>query len=58
MRQALFQLGYFDVYHGVAPWNENPPDKELWIEAFRGKYEGGRTFRREDWDRLLGHCMV
>ncbi len=38
--------------------NENPRDREMWTEAFRGKFEGEKPFQREDWDQLLGHCMV
>ena len=29
LRQALFKLGYFDVYHGTSLVNENPRDCEL-----------------------------
>ena len=58
IRHALFELGYFDVYHGASPYNENPRDAEMWVEALKGKYEGGKPFERKDWDQLLGHCMV
>ena len=31
----------------------------MWIEAIEAKFEGkGKPFEREDWDQLLGHCMV
>ncbi|KAL9611063.1 MAG: hypothetical protein Q9167_004275 [Letrouitia subvulpina] len=29
----------------------------MWVEAMRGKFEGGRRFEKKDWDQLLGHCM-
>lgn len=31
----------------------------MWVDAFERKYEGkGKPFGREEWDQLLGHCMV
>jgi len=30
----------------------------MWLEALKGKYEGGKPFQRKDWDQLLGHCMA
>lgn len=59
MRAALIQLGYFDCYHMFSTMEENPKDADMWIEAFRSKFEGkGKAFGREEWDQLLGHCMV
>ena len=26
----------------------------MWIEAFGGKYKGGKECSRQDWDQLLG----
>jgi hypothetical protein len=58
LRAALFELGYFDVYHYSAMW-ENPKDTELWVEAYQAKFEGkGRPYGRKEWDALLGHCQV
>ncbi|KAJ5335918.1 uncharacterized protein N7506_003940 [Penicillium brevicompactum] len=34
---------------------QNPKDADMWTEAFRGKYHGGRPYERKDWDQLLGH---
>ena len=38
---------------------ENPRDAEMWIDAYRAKFEGvGKPFERPEWDQLLGHCMA
>lgn len=59
MRQALIDMGYSDCYHMASATQENPRDAEMWIDAFRAKFEGkGKPFTREDWDQLLGHCMA
>jgi hypothetical protein len=59
IRAALFDLGYADVYHMTSVLLQNPPDSKMWIEAYEAKFEGkGRPFTRDDWDQLLGHCMV
>lgn len=58
MREALFQLGYYDVYHGVAAVHENPRDCEMWLDAYHACKDGKGTFGRKEWDQLLGHCMV
>lgn len=58
MREALFQLGYYDVYHGVAAIHENPRDCEMWLDAYKACKDGQGTFGRKEWDQLLGHCMV
>ncbi len=58
MRKALLLLGYHDVYHMTSCMNENPRDHEMWADALDAKYYGKGTFSKEDWDQLLGHCMV
>lgn len=37
---------------------ENPPDGEMWCQAIDAKFYGKGHFGREEWDQLLGHCMV
>jgi hypothetical protein len=38
---------------------ENPKDAEMWVEAFDAKFEGkGKPWGREEFDQVLGHCMV
>jgi hypothetical protein len=38
---------------------ENPKDAKLWVEAFDAKFEGkGKPWGREEFDQVLGHCMV
>lgn len=59
MRTALIQLGFVDCYHMASVVHENPKDAEMWAEAFDAKYAGkGKPYGREEWDKLLGHCMV
>ncbi len=59
IRKALLQLGYSDTYHGYEAAAENPQDCELWLEAFRAKFDGeGKVFGREEFDQLLGHCQA
>ena len=62
LRHALFELGYFDVYHGTSFVNENPKDCDLWAEALRAKFENPdgkqKKWGREEFDQLLGHCMA
>ena len=58
MRAALKELGYLDTYHMDAVF-ENPPDLDMWQDAFAAKYHNkGKKFERKDWDKLLGHCQV
>ena len=58
MRKALKDLGYIDTYHMDSIF-ENPPDCDMWREAFAAKYHNkGKKFERQDWDKLLGHCQV
>jgi len=58
VKQALLDLGYSDVYHMTNILTQNPRDTEMWTRAFDAIYGGEGTFRREEWDQLLGHCMV
>ncbi|WPH03826.1 Hypothetical protein R9X50_00670900 [Acrodontium crateriforme] len=58
LRAALYELGYFDVYHMYAIMRENPKDVEMWADAFEAKYYGKGSFPREKWDALTGHCMA
>ena len=59
IRAALLELGYFDVYHIASLMTENLSDSEMWCEAIDAKYYGeGVPYGREQWDKLLGHCMV
>ena len=58
IRQALMQLGYSAVYHGIQFSNEDVHGAALWHDAVRRKFEGGPHLTVEDWDRLLGRCMV
>ena len=37
---------------------ENPPDALMWQDAFAAKYDNVGEFTKDDWDALLGHCMV
>ena len=38
---------------------ENPKDAEMWVDAFNAKFEGqGKLWGREEFDQVLGHCMV
>lgn len=31
----------------------------MWVDAYRAKFHGeGKPFEREEFDKLLGHCMV
>lgn len=58
MRTALEQLGFSDTYHMKSVY-ENPPDIELWRQAFLAKFKGqGKPFEKEQWDQLLGHCQA
>lgn len=58
MSAALKVLGYNDVYH-MSSCISNPPDSVVWRRAVRAKWFGqGKVFARENWDLLLGDCMV
>jgi len=59
MRRALIQLGYIETYHGFNPAFESPRDCEMWLDAFRAKYDRqGKPFGRAEFDKLLGHCQA
>ena len=59
LREALIELGYYDVYHYAAVLQVSPKDAEMWNEAFEGKFGSGKKqYAKEDWDKLVGHCMV
>ena len=59
LRAALLELGYFDVYHIASLMVENPSDSEMWCQAIDAKFYGkGKPYDKEQWDKLLGHCMV
>ena len=58
MKQALLDLGYSDVYHMNSILTQNIRDADLWVKAFDACYAGKGVWEKEDWDGLLGHCMV
>jgi len=59
IRAALYGLGYNDVYHYSSVIRENPRDSEMWLDAYKAKFEGvGKPYGREEFDKLLGHCQV
>lgn len=59
LRIALEQLGYTSTDHGFAATLENTRDCEMWLAALRAKFEGtGQSFRRSEFDQVLGHCQV
>jgi len=43
---VLKQLGYEGTCHYFSMLMENPPDSEMWVEAFEAKFEGKGTFGR------------
>jgi glycogen synthase len=51
-------LGYDKVYHMISVI-QNIPDTDLWNEATDAKFNGkGKPYTREDFDQILGDCMV
>lgn len=36
----------------------DPSDNDMWMDAIKGKYYGGKPFTKTEWDQLLGHCQV
>jgi len=36
----------------------DPSDNDMWMDALKGKYYGGKPFTKTEWDQLLGHCQV
>lgn len=55
MARAYEILGYPNPYHFSSVF-ANAKDCDMWMEAFRAKFDGVGTFGREQWDQLLGHC--
>ena len=57
MMKALQELGYDAVYHMKSvPMRK---DVDYWVAALEAKYEDkGPKWGREEWDHLLGDCMV
>ena len=58
MQRALEILGFGPCYHMRTCMNEFPRDNEMWMEAFRAKYDGIGDFGRTEWDQLLGQYSV
>ena len=58
MQAALAKLGYHDIYHMTSILTKNPRDVDMWVRAFDAIYGGKGTFRKAEWDSLLGHCMA
>jgi hypothetical protein len=58
LRQALFDLNIHDVYHFTSV-ADNPPDATIWLRALDKKVNNvGPSWKKKDWDALLGHCMA
>jgi hypothetical protein len=55
MCRAYEILGYPNPYHFSSLF-ANAKDCDMWMEAFRAKFDGVGSFEREQWDQLLGHC--
>lgn len=52
-------MGYNSTYHAGQVYKDNPRDADMWVEAYRAKFHGeGKPFGKEEFDQLLGHCMV
>ncbi|KAJ2897948.1 hypothetical protein MKZ38_004277 [Zalerion maritima] len=61
MRQALYTLGFHDVYH-MQTLIGDPSRADLWTKAVLAKYLPDTDlskpeFATEDWDQLLGDCQ-
>lgn len=57
MWEALKMLGYIDCYHMMNTMID-PNDNDMWLEAIKGKWFGGKPFTKTEWDMLLGHCQA
>ena len=55
---ALELLGMGPCYHMRTCMNEFPRDNNMWMEAFRAKYDLVGSFEKKEWDQLLGHYSV
>lgn len=58
VRKALEELGFGKCYHMRTAMNQYPHDCAMWFEAFEAKYDGSRSFERQQWDQLLGKYSV
>lgn len=54
---ALNALGY-RTYHMIETLQNGARDMQLLYEAFRGKFEDGKPFGREEFDRWYGDYDV
>ncbi|KAH6699995.1 hypothetical protein BKA64DRAFT_655494 [Cadophora sp. MPI-SDFR-AT-0126] len=57
LKHALEVLGYEKVYHGF-DLLAAPEQLPFWREATKAKFEGGKKFTRDDWDRIFGNCRA
>lgn len=57
MQEVYKSLGYANPYHASEVFR-NVQDCDMWIEAFNAKYKGRRSFQKEQFDQLLGHCAA
>lgn len=73
MWEALKILGFVESYKYVLTASDrivdsltcismmstimDPNDNDMWLEVI-GKFFGGKSFEKEDWDQLLGHCQA
>ncbi|KAH7321806.1 hypothetical protein BKA65DRAFT_540958 [Rhexocercosporidium sp. MPI-PUGE-AT-0058] len=57
LKQALEVLGYDKVYHGF-DLLATPEQLPFWRDATIAKFEGGKKFTRDDWDRIFGNCRA
>ena len=58
IQKALEELGFGKCYHMRTAMNQYPRDCEMWLEALEAKYDGSRSFERQQWDQLLGNYSV
>ena len=58
MQAALERLGYRHCAHGF-DMLDDPAYVTRWEQAVDAKYfKRGKSFRKADWDELLGHCAA
>jgi hypothetical protein len=58
LKIALETLGYVRTNHGFSIYS-SPVELNMWIRAIKAKFHGeGTPYGLEEWDRLLGDCMV
>lgn len=58
IQKALEELGFGKCYHMRTAMNQYPRDCAMWLEALEAKYDGSRSFERQQWDQLLGKYSV